>query len=109
MSHRLVNTNLRHTGVTGTMRGQVEDHIKTCNKCQGHKIVGKPNYGILSLVPALRDKKTFEKVHLDCVGPWTVRIKDDPLGQIIEYDIHILTMVDACINWTKLSLIPTAS
>jgi hypothetical protein len=65
------HTSLRHPGVTWTinyisqslhwkgMHGQVEDHIKTCDECQRHKIVGKPNYEILLLVPALHDKKTL--------------------------------------------------
>jgi hypothetical protein len=36
-----------------------------------------------------------------------VTIKD---GQIkTRYNIHVLTMVDACTNWTELSLIPTAN
>jgi len=41
------------------MCGQVEDHVKTCDKFQCHKIVSKPNYGILFLVPALQNKKAL--------------------------------------------------
>jgi hypothetical protein len=113
--------NLRHPGITRTInsisqnfywkgiRTQVEDFVKTCDECQRHKIVGKPNYGILPLVPALRDKKPFEKIQLDCAGPWTVQIKDGPMTQKIVYEIFILTMVDVCTNWTELALIPTTS
>ena len=72
------------------------------------KIVGKLNYGILPLVPALHNKKPFEKVQLNCAGPWIVRVKDESSTQDIEYEIHILTMVDVCTNWTELALIPTA-
>jgi hypothetical protein len=73
------------------------------------QIVGKLHYGILPLVPALRDMKPFEKIQLDCAGPWTVRVKDGPMTKDITYEIFILTMVDACTNWTELALIPTAS
>ena len=53
--------------------------------------------------------KPFEKIQLDCAGPWTVRVKDGPMTKDITYEIFILTMVDACTNWTELALIPTAS
>lgn len=115
------HTNLRHPGVTRTansisqifgwrgMRAQVEDYVKSCDECQRHKIVGKPKYGKLPLVPALRDKEPFEKVHVDCVGPWTVRVQDELDSDESPYKIHILTMVDACSNWCELALIPTAN
>jgi hypothetical protein len=115
------HTNLRHPGVTRTInsigqtfawrgiRPQVEAHIKSCDQCQRHKIVGKPQYGILPLVTPLRDKEPFEKVHVDCAGPWTVRIKNAVPHEIINYTIHVLTMVDACTGWPELALIPTAN
>jgi hypothetical protein len=80
-----------------------------CNEGQCHKIVDKHHYGILPLIPALRDKKHFEKIQLDCAGPWSVRVKDGPLTRDIKYEIFVLTMVDACTNWIELALIPTAS
>jgi hypothetical protein len=91
------------------MHGQVEDLVKTYDKCQCHKIVTKPNYGVLPLIPVLRDKEPFEKMQVDCAGPWTVCIKDKSTTQEIEYQIHILTMVDTCTNWTELALVPTAN
>jgi hypothetical protein len=91
------------------MRSQIEEHIRTCDQCQRHKIVGKPHYGILPLVPALQDKKPFEKVHVDCAGPWTVKFTDGPMTTDSKYEIFVLTMVDACTNWAELALIPTAS
>jgi hypothetical protein len=91
------------------MRTQVEEHVKSCDECQRHKIVGKPNYGKLPLVPALRDKEPFEKVHVNCAGPWTVRVKDDLDSVESPYQIHILSMVDACSSWCELALIPTAN
>jgi hypothetical protein len=87
------HSNLRHPGVTGTinsinqtftwkgLRPQVEAHIKSYDQCQRHKVTGKPNYGLLPVVPALRDRDPFEKVHVDCASPWTVRIKDVPFEE----------------------------
>jgi hypothetical protein len=83
--------------------------VKTCDQCQRYKIVGKPNYGILPLVPALCDKKPFEKIHIDCTGLWTVKITDGPMTTTSKYEIFVLLMVDACTNWAELALIPTAS
>ena len=115
------HTNLRHPGVMQMinsigqtfswkgMRAQIEDHVKSCNECQRHKIVGKPNYGLLPLVPALCNKDPFKKVHVDCAGAWTVRIEEEIIKKEIEYKIHILLMVDACTNWCELALIPTAN
>jgi hypothetical protein len=124
LQHRIIDwyhNNLRHPGSTRTlnsiaqtfywkgMRSQIEEHIRTCDQCQRHKIVGKPNYGILPLVPALRDKKPFEKVHVDCAGPWTIKLNDGPRTANSKYEIFVLTMVDACTNWAEFALIPTAS
>eukprot|EP00804_Cyclotella_cryptica_P005306 CCRYP_015788-RA/>CCRYP_015788-RA protein AED:0.17 eAED:0.18 QI:0/0/0/1/1/1/2/0/513 len=124
LQHRVINwyhNNLSHPRSTRTlnsiaqnfywkgMHGQIEEHVRTCNQCQHHKIVGKPNYSILPLVPALQDKKPFEKVHVDCAGPWTVKINDEPMTAESNYEIFVLTMVDACTNWDELALVPTAS
>ena len=115
------HSNLRHPGLTRTlnslsqtfkwkgMRRQVENHIKTCDACQHHKITGKQQYGQMPLVSSLCDKDPFEKVHVDCAGPWTVRVKSDVTGEQSEFKLHILTMVDAATNWLELATIPTAN
>lgn len=54
-------------------------------------------------------QKTFEKVHVNCARPWTVQIKDSSIRGESKYNIHILTMVDACKNWLELALAPTAN
>ena len=91
------------------MRRQVENHIKTCDACQRHKITGKGHYGQMPIVSSLRDKDPFEKVYVDCAGPWTVRVKNDVTHDLSDYKIHILTMVDAATNWPELALIPSAN
>lgn len=115
------HSNLHHPGVICTansiaqnfgwrgMRAQVEEFVKLCDECQRLKIVGKPNYGKLPLVPALHDKAPFEKLHVDCAGPWTVRVQDELDSYASPYKIHILSMVDAGSNWCELALIPTAN
>jgi hypothetical protein len=109
--------NLKHSGVTQTissivavfgwrgMHSQVEEFVKTCDECQHHKMVGKPRYGHLPLVPALCNKEPWEKVMVDGVGPWTVRV--DTGLKVIETNIHVMSMVDSCTNWVELALIPT--
>jgi hypothetical protein len=87
------------------MHSQVEEFVKTCDECQRHKIVGKPKYGHLPLVPALRNKEPWEKVMVDSAGPWTVRI--DTGLKVVEVKIHVMSMVDSCTNWVELALIPT--
>jgi hypothetical protein len=83
------HSNLRHPGVMRTInsisqsfywkeiRPQVEEHIKTCDECQCHKMVGKPQYGILPLVPALHDKKPFKKVQLNCASCHQILVSHD--------------------------------
>jgi hypothetical protein len=75
--HTLDHTNLRHPGVMRTansiaqifgwrgMRAQVEEHVKSCDECQRHKIVGKPSYGKLPLVPVRYILLTCKMYHLD--------------------------------------------
>eukprot|EP00956_Cyclotella_meneghiniana_P032595 scaffold90221_cov42-Cyclotella_meneghiniana.AAC.2 len=75
------------------LHAQVESHVKSCDECQRHKIVGKPNYGEVPETPPQREKDPFEKVHVDCAGQWKVKVTDGVTTE--EYTIHIMTMVDA--------------
>ncbi|KAL7474511.1 hypothetical protein ACHAW6_000485, partial [Cyclotella cf. meneghiniana] len=111
---------LRHLGVTRTLNslsqtfkwkgmcGQIENHIKTCDACQHHKITGKGHYGQMPLVSSLREEDPFTKVYVDCAGLWTVRVKNDVTQELCDYKIHILTMVDVAKNWPELVLVPSA-
>jgi hypothetical protein len=51
----------------------------------------------------------FKKVHVDCAGPWIVRIGSKASKHKIEYPSHIMSMVDAGSRWLELALIPTAN
>ncbi len=110
----LYHSNLHHPGVTRTLNSlsqtfewkgmcrQAENHIKTCDACQHHKIMGKGHYGQMPLVSSLRDKDPFERVYIDCARPWTVHIENDITQELSDYKVHILTMVDAATNWPNL-------
>lgn len=56
---------------------QVEEHMKSCDACQRHKITGKKHYSQMPMVSLLRDKDHSEKVFVDCARPSMVCIKSD--------------------------------
>lgn len=85
---------------------QVKAYVKSCNECQNHKIVGKPNCRQIPFVLTPCNQNPFKKVHVDCVGPCTVCIQSETE---IEYLIHILFMFNTCTNWCKLALIPMSN
>ena len=114
-------SNLHHPGVTCTLNSlsqtfkwkgmcrEVENHIKTCDACQRHKIIGKGHYGQMPLVSSTRDKDTFKKVYVDCARQWTIHVKTVVRQELVDYKLHILTMVDVATNWPELMLIPSAN
>lgn len=105
--------NLQHAGVTRTLnsisqtfawkglRTMVEEHIASCDSCQRNKQSNKKQYGKLPLVPALRNREPWEKVQVDCCGPWTIRYHNALTGKISKYEIHLLSMVDVCTGWSE--------
>jgi hypothetical protein len=86
------------------IRKQVEAFVKSCDECQRHKIVGKRAYGKIPFNQAMRNKLPFEKVQIDCAGPWSIKVKDTENNKLIEYKLHVVTMVDSCTNWLELVL-----
>jgi hypothetical protein len=102
---------LNHIAQTFRWKGMqtyVEAFVKSCNKCQCYKIIGKLQYGILPLVPALKAKMPFRKVQVDCAGPWTVRFGSKASKDKIKYQMQVMLMVDAGTGWLELTLIPSA-
>ena len=57
-------------------------------------------YGKLPLVPALHDELPWEKVQVDCVGPWSVKVKQAN-GEITPYKIHLMSMIDLCTGFPE--------
>jgi hypothetical protein len=52
------------------------------------------------LVSALCDKEPWECVHVDCIGPFKIQVEEaNKRAHILE--IHCLSMVDACTNWSE--------
>lgn len=47
----------------------VKDHIKSCDACQHHKVIGMSHYSQMPLVSSQRDEEPFENVNVDCAGP----------------------------------------
>jgi hypothetical protein len=113
--------NLQHAGVTRLinsigqtfawkgLRTMVENHVATCDSCQRNKVSNKKQYGKLPLVPALRNKEPWEKIQVDCAGPWTIRYNNAITGKVSTFQIFLMSMVDLGINWCEFARIPSAN
>ena len=86
-----------------------QKHIDTCDSCQCNKLLNKKAYDKITLVPALQNKDPWKKVHLDCCSPWKICFHNPETGTIFTFDIHLLSMVNACTEWIEFSCIKTAS
>ena len=86
----------------------VNDYVRTCDVCQKNKIGGRSNHGLIPLNSALRDKKPWEKLSVDCAGPWKARVKTHS-GEVVELNFHMCSMIDACTGWVELATITSAS
>lgn len=76
--------NLQHAGVTQMVNtiGQtfawkglctmVEKHVTSCNSCQRNKQSNKKQYGKLPLIPAMHNRNPWEKIQVNCCGPWKI-------------------------------------
>ena len=114
------HNNLLHAGSTRTlktiqqtfrwnhMRKHVDEHVKTCDQCQRYKIVGRPNYGLIPNTGALRNKNPWEKIQVDCAGPWKVNVSS-ATGEKVTFSFHIVTIADCCTNWCELQVITSAA
>ena len=66
----------------------VNDYVHTCDVCQKYKLGGRRNHGLIPVTGALRDKKPWEKLLVDCAGPWKVKVKTHE-GEIVKYTFHM--------------------
>jgi hypothetical protein len=87
----------------------VEKYVSSCDSCQRNKTTNKKSYGKIPLVPALRDKNPWEVIHVNCCGPWKIKWIDEETGEKNEFEIHLLSTVDACKGWSKFVRIETTS
>ena len=104
LQHARINQTINSIGQTFTWKGlstMVKKHILTCASCQRNKCMNKKVYGKIPLTSALRDKQPWEVVHINCCGPWKIRWHDDESGRMHSFEIHLLSMVDACTAWSK--------
>jgi hypothetical protein len=107
-----LHKNLGHTGSTRTvnsilqtfgflaLKRKVDEIIKSCNTCQRHKRCNKKLYGKLLLVSTLCNKEPWECIHVDCIGPFKIQVEDTNKWAYI-LEIHCLTMVNSCTNWSE--------
>jgi hypothetical protein len=102
-------TTINQTFAWPGLRTMVEKHVETCDSCRRNKQSNKKQYGKLPLVPALQNKNPWEKVHVDCGGPWKIRYSNEETSAITSFDVHILAIVDACTKWTEFVRIKSAS
>ncbi len=102
-STRTVNSILQTFGFPALKR-KVEEIVRSCDTCQRHKQSNKKLYGKVPLVSALCNKEPWESVHVDCIGPFKIQVEDtNKWAHILE--IHCLTMVDSCMNWSEATLL----
>ena len=69
----------------------------------------KKLHGKIPLNPALRGKNPWDKVQVDCCGPWTIRYHNEVTGKISSFQIHLLSMVDVCNGWPEFARINSAN
>ncbi len=62
------------------MRTMVEKHVASCDSCQRNKLSNKKPHGKIPLTQALHNKNPWDKVQVDCCGPWTVCYKNTATG-----------------------------
>ena len=112
--------NLQHAGrdrtynsilVTFNWKGLqrvVNDYIRTCNACQKYKLGGRSNQGLIPITGALRDKKPWEKLLVNCARPWKVKVNTHE-GEVVEFRFHMCSIIDSCTSWVELVMITSAS
>jgi hypothetical protein len=112
LQHAGINRRIKSIGQTFTwegLRAIVEKFVTSCDSCQCNKQSNKKSYGKIPLVPALRDKIPWGIIHVDCCGSWKVRWLNEETGETKSFEIHLLSMVEACTGWSKFVRIKSAS
>ena len=83
-----------------SMRTQIRQHVKRCDRCQLGKKRGR-QHGLLP--PKIAQIVPWNSVNVDLVGPYTLK---DKSGKAI-LDFMCLTMIDPATGWFEIVELPT--
>ena len=100
---RLLETMRLHFNWPG-MTKSLEDYSKTCDICQRYKITGGRKYGKLPLAVDWDKYGPWQCVHVDMVGPWSIRYKLTKNGKTITVKLLALTMIDRATGWSEFAI-----
>ena len=100
---RLLETMRLHFNWPG-MTKSLEDYSKTCDICQRYKITGGRKYGKLPLAVDWDKYGPWQCVHVDMVGPWSIRYKLTKNGKIITVKLLALTIIDRVTTWPEFAI-----
>ena len=104
----MVNT-IGQTFAWKGLHPMVEAYVATCDSCQRNKQSNKKAFQKIPLTPALRNKHPWEKVQVDCCGPWKIWYRNDATGRISLFEVHLLSMIDICNGWPEFARINSAN
>jgi len=94
---RLRNT-IKTTFTWPGMRSDIENHVKTCHKCQMAK-KSMIKYG--KLPPKDAEIDPWHSVQVDCIGPYTVYQKNGNKRKKLQ--LRALTMIDPVTSWFEIA------
>ena len=84
------------------MKNDVKSVIKKCKVCQMNKITAGKSYGLLPVKDNIEKMRPWNRVFVDTIGPWEIRIKEE--GKTITHKIVIyaLTMIEEVMGWPEI-------
>ena len=82
----------------------IENLVRNCPKCQMFK---KTTVRAVGHVPVCgsRSIAPWERVHVDCVGPWSVDVSIHDSGKVIKRTILALLMICEATLWPEIALV----
>ena len=89
---------IRRTMTWPDLHTHVKSFCTTCRKCQVCKKV-KKKYGHLPVKKKI-DTEPWQRVDVDLIGPWTIKIKIN--NKIVKMELRALTMIDPVTRWFEI-------
>ena len=86
------------------MDTDIENLVRNCDKCQIFKKTAVRPVGHVP-VRASRSVTPWDRVHVDCVGPWTVDIRIQDSDKVVKRTILALTMICEATLWPEIALV----